>query len=117
MSVSETLTRMEELSSRIGGEGAAADANATIGLRQEFGTECGNLLKAYCDDPSIFDNRILFTELQDGLETVRTRMSNHQLKWQGESIAQNPEAYRKASRSIHEAVVQYIADARAKTGR
>jgi len=90
MSVSETLGRMEQLSSQIGGEGARGDAGAVIGLRQEFGTECGNLLKAYCDDPSIFDNRELFNELQEGLETVRQRISNHQLKWQGRALRRTP---------------------------
>jgi len=35
----------------------------------------------------------------------------------GESIAPNPEAYRRNSQSIHEAVTAYIADAKAKTGR
>lgn len=112
MSVSETLGRMEVLSGRFGQEGSGA----IIGLRQEFAIECGNLLKAYCDDPAVFGNRELFNELQEGLEAVRSRMSNHQLKWQGERIAQDPAAYHKASEAVNAAVMEYIATARTKTG-
>ncbi len=119
MSVNEILDRMEELSRRIGGADSSGGSDrlaSIIGLRQEFTTECGNLLKAMCDDPRIFDNRAIFNELQEGLENMRARMSAHQLKWQGESIEQNPEAYRKASGAVNTVVEQFIANARARLG-
>lgn len=117
MSVLQILDRMEDLSGQfasVGASGSNGNAATIIGLRQEFATECGNLLKAMCDDQRIFADRQLFGELQTSLENMRARMATHQLKWQRDRVEQDLDAYRKASEGMNAVVENFINDAREK---
>ena len=93
-----------------GGEGSGA---RIVGLRYDFTTECGTLLLAMCEDERIFGDRELFVDMQSALDTLRTRISNHQLRWQGDRIESDPTGYRQAAGGIDQAVIAFVADARA----
>lgn len=93
-----------------GGEGSGA---RIVGLRYDFTTECGTLLLAMCEDERIFGDRELFVDMQSALDTLRTRIANHQLRWQGDRIEADPAGYRQATSGIDQAVIAFVADARA----
>jgi hypothetical protein len=114
--VEVSLDRMEAINRELGevalrgGEGSGA---RIVGLRYDFTTECGTLLLAMCEDERIFGDRELFVDMQSALDTLRTRISNHQLRWQGDRIESDPTGYRQAAGGIDQAVIAFVADARA----
>lgn len=114
-----SLDRMEAINRELGevalrgGDGSGA---RIVGLRYDFTTECGTLLLAMCEDERIFGDRTLFVEMQTALDTLRTRIANHQLRWQGDRIEADPASYRQAAQGIDQAVIAFVADARAALG-
>lgn len=113
--VEAALDRMEALNRQLGevalrgGEGTGA---RIVGLRYDFTTECGTLLLAMCEDARIFGDRTLFVDMQTALDALRSRISNHQLRWQGDKIEADPAGYRQAASGIDQAVIAFVADAR-----
>jgi len=106
----DTINRQLAETARRGGEGAGA---AIVSLRYDFATECGNLLLAMCDDERVFGQRELFAELQTGLDTLRSRVTNHQLRWQGDKIEHDQAGYSEAAGHLNAAVTGFIAHCRA----
>lgn len=117
--VEASLDRMEAINRELGeaalrgGEGSGAQI---VSLRYDFTTECGTLLLAMCEDERIFGDRTLFVDMQTALDALRTRITNHQLRWQGDRIEADPAAYRQAAHGIDQAVIAFVADARAALG-
>lgn len=117
--VAASLDRLEAINRELGeaalrgGEGSGA---RIVSLRYDFTTECGNLLLAMCEDERIFADRTLFIDMQTALDALRTRITNHQLRWQGDRIESDPAGYRQATQGIDQAVTAFVADARAALG-
>lgn len=117
--VEASLDRLEAINRELG-EAALRGGNGSgariVSLRYDFTTECGTLLLAMCEDERIFGDRTLFVDMQSALDTLRTRITNHQLRWQGDRIESDPAGYRQATQGIDQAVIAFVADARAALG-
>ena len=117
--VEASLDRLEAINRELG-EAALRGGNGSgariVSLRYDFTTECGTLLLAMCEDERIFGDRTLFVDMQNALDTLRTRITNHQLRWQGDRIESDPAGYRQATQGIDQAVIAFVADARAALG-
>ncbi len=110
-----SLDRLEVINRQLGdmaargGDGAGA---AIVGLRHDFAAECGTLLLAMCADERVFDQRQLFVDLQTGLDALRARVTNHQLRWQGDRIEADRAGYSEASKHLNAAIVSFIGQCR-----
>ncbi|MEL1249059.1 hypothetical protein [Aurantiacibacter gilvus] len=115
MNLQERLDRLERFGEEIQREAAertSGSTNRILALREDFNEECIATARAICLDPHIRINHEVFAAMQGALETLRSRMVSHQMRWNADRIEQNPGAYFAASQSVQDLLRDFVTNSR-----
>ena len=81
-------------------------------MHEEFGDLCTAIVQEMAADPRITNNRAAFEAMQGAIGALRSRMTNHQLKWNGDRIEQDPAGYFVAVQPLNDLLRDFVTNVR-----